>query len=247
MGFNPQPPISPHLYSQELQLKLYQAFIFSIPILFSIILFLLFYLFYLKKRVSSFSSPPANHPQSSNQAELVNSSEGMDVADILKEKLPVILFDEHSKARQTLCCVCLGEFEVKEELHQLPSCKHVFHIDCIRHWLHSNSTCPLCRCCVVISTKSNSNPEPLASGNNPVSSPDAQNFNQSPRIGPRIVYAEQQEQLSIVVTSVEDCAGEHNVVPNEGSSGSSDSVCFANCQKHLHAESVVISIQSSDP
>jgi E3 ubiquitin-protein ligase ATL7/58/59 len=47
------------------------------------------------------------------------------------------------------CCVCLGEFEIKEELRQIPSCKHVFHNDCIRHWLHSNSTCPLCRCYVI--------------------------------------------------------------------------------------------------
>lgn len=43
----------PHQYPQEIQLKLYQAFIFSIPILFSIILFLLFYLFYLKRRANS--------------------------------------------------------------------------------------------------------------------------------------------------------------------------------------------------
>lgn len=43
------------------------------------------------------------------------------------------------------CCVCLGEFEIKEELLQVISCKHVFHINCIRHWLQSHSTCPLCR------------------------------------------------------------------------------------------------------
>lgn len=52
----------PHLYPQTLQLKLYQAFIFSIPILFSIILFLLFYLFYLKRRISNASSSPAAPP-----------------------------------------------------------------------------------------------------------------------------------------------------------------------------------------
>ena len=64
----PQAPAPPHLYPQQLQLKLYQAFIFSIPILFSIILFLLFYLFYLKRRASSISSPPHIIPGSSNQA-----------------------------------------------------------------------------------------------------------------------------------------------------------------------------------
>lgn len=66
MGFDPSPH-PPHLYSQALQLKLYQAFIFSIPILFSIILFLLFYLFYLKKRASTFSHPPPVLPRTLSQ------------------------------------------------------------------------------------------------------------------------------------------------------------------------------------
>lgn len=47
------------------------------------------------------------------------------------------------------CCVCLGEFEIKEELLQVPSCKHVFHVECIHYWLHSNTTCPLCRCSII--------------------------------------------------------------------------------------------------
>lgn len=64
----PQTPNPPHLYPEALQLKLYQAFIFSIPILFSIILFLLFYLFYLKRRASTPSSTAPILPSTMNQA-----------------------------------------------------------------------------------------------------------------------------------------------------------------------------------
>ncbi|KAL5194083.1 putative E3 ubiquitin-protein ligase RHA4A [Glycine soja] len=147
----------PHLYPQELQLKLYQAFIFSIPILFSIILFLLFYLFYLKRRASSLSSsshllpraianPPTTTPYHSSPCRL-------DLTLQFLDKLPRILFDEDLLARDSLCCVCLGEFELKEEVLQIPYCKHVFHFECIHHWLQSNSTCPLCRCSIIPTTK----------------------------------------------------------------------------------------------
>lgn len=51
------------------------------------------------------------------------------------------------------CCVCLGEFVLKEELRRLPLCKHVFHGDCIRLWLRTNATCPLCRCTVIPALK----------------------------------------------------------------------------------------------
>ncbi|XP_059632009.1 probable E3 ubiquitin-protein ligase RHA4A [Cornus florida] len=148
MGTLPQSPSPPHLYSQALQLKLYQAFIFSIPILFSIILFLLFYLFYLKRR--AYSVPPPILPTTLNQASpCIPSTFETGLKGELKDRLAIVLFDENLKARDPLCCVCLGEFEIKQELHQVPSCKHLFHVDCIHHWLHSNTTCPLCRCSVV--------------------------------------------------------------------------------------------------
>lgn len=40
------------------------------------------------------------------------------------------------------CSVGLGEFEMEEELNQVPSCRRV------PRRLHSNSTCPLCRCSI---------------------------------------------------------------------------------------------------
>ncbi|XP_020239551.1 probable E3 ubiquitin-protein ligase RHA4A [Cajanus cajan] len=154
----PQTPIpSPHLYPQELQLKLYQAFIFSIPILFSIILVLLFYLFYLKRRASSLSSPPLHVlPRTTNPqtTDLYPSQPcRLDLTVQFLDKLPRILFDEDLRTRDSVCCVCLGEFELKEELLQIPYCKHVFHINCISNWLQSNSTCPLCRYSIIPTTK----------------------------------------------------------------------------------------------
>ncbi|XP_073026436.1 probable E3 ubiquitin-protein ligase RHA4A [Primulina eburnea] len=142
----PQTSSPPHQYPQAIQLKLYQAFIFSIPILFSIILFLLFYLFYLKRRASGFSSTSPVLPRNDVNVTIPSDS---DLKSELKNNLCTVLFDDYHKARNPLCCVCLGEFELKEELLQVPLCKHMFHIDCIRHWLHSSSTCPLCRTPVV--------------------------------------------------------------------------------------------------
>ena len=41
------------------------------------------------------------------------------------------------------CVVCLGEYEVGDDLRYL-RCNHHFHIECVDQWLQRNSTCPLC-------------------------------------------------------------------------------------------------------
>ncbi|MBA0584843.1 hypothetical protein Gorai_015639, partial [Gossypium raimondii] len=96
-----QTPLSaPHLYPQALQLKLYQAFIFSIPILFSIILFLLFYLFYLKRRATNISNPRPILPT----ATTFNPSQQpyqLSLKSGFKDKLPTVLFDEELRTRDT--------------------------------------------------------------------------------------------------------------------------------------------------
>ncbi|XP_030454141.1 probable E3 ubiquitin-protein ligase RHA4A [Syzygium oleosum] len=227
MGLPQSPPSSPpHLYPQALQLKLYQAFIFSIPILFSIILFLLFYLFYLKKRASSLSSPRPALPISSNRAPpYVSSPCQAGLKGELKDKLPIVLFDEELGAKDSQCCVCLGEFEMKEELLQVPSCKHVFHVDCIHHWLHSNSTCPLCRCSVVpAATKSHGPPPPHQDGR---SSSDPGRALVRPDL-------EQPQQRR----------PEHVTIPIQGSSSSGDA-CVVESQPVIESVQALESLRST--
>ncbi|PSR91425.1 E3 ubiquitin-protein ligase RHA4A [Actinidia chinensis var. chinensis] len=236
-----QAPTSPHLYSQSLQLKLYQAFIFSIPILFSIILFLLFYLFYLKRRAPTDSFLQPALPTSLHEVPFAPSSR-MGLKGNLKDKLPTILFNEVLRTRDSMlglffslrfkyqgngnmslidsierCCVCLGEFEIEEELHQIPTCRHVFHIDCIRYWVDSNPTCPLCRCFILPRHVHSQSRTPL--GPNPVT--------------PQMLSPQQQQQQQQQLVRVNN--NEHMVVLMEGSSGDS---------ANPHQDSVVLNVQT---
>lgn len=43
------------------------------------------------------------------------------------------------------CAICLSEFVEGEGIRVLEKCKHGFHVQCIRKWLDSRSSCPTCR------------------------------------------------------------------------------------------------------
>lgn len=59
----------------------------------------------------------------------------------LIEKLPVVT---GAKLRGEVCGVCLVELEEDEEVKMIPTCGHLYHDVCIRHWLTTcKSTCPL--------------------------------------------------------------------------------------------------------
>jgi len=61
------------------------------------------------------------------------------------DHLPVISYEgQELPSNQTTCAVCMGEFEVSEELRFL-TCTHHFHRECIDKWLSVAPSCPVCK------------------------------------------------------------------------------------------------------
>ncbi|KAK6493025.1 E3 ubiquitin-protein ligase RNF38 [Huso huso] len=68
---------------------------------------------------------------------------GLMKADI--EQLPSYRFNPNNhQSEQTLCVVCMCDFESRQLLRVLP-CNHEFHAKCVDKWLKANRTCPICR------------------------------------------------------------------------------------------------------
>ncbi|KAL6602817.1 hypothetical protein ACP70R_043178 [Stipagrostis hirtigluma subsp. patula] len=49
------------------------------------------------------------------------------------------------EAAAATCSLCLGAFQRGETVRLLPVCLHLFHVECVDPWLHTHSSCPLCR------------------------------------------------------------------------------------------------------
>ncbi|EFJ23642.1 hypothetical protein SELMODRAFT_442810 [Selaginella moellendorffii] len=128
------------------QLKFYQAFTFATPIIFTLVLLLLFCVLYVRRRQTAravsqlraqffargiFSAWPVDHGLTKS----------------FRATLPTIVFDESFAASRedNQCAVCLSDYQPGEKLQQLPVCDHIFHVECIDEWLANNSTCPICR------------------------------------------------------------------------------------------------------
>lgn len=48
--------------------------------------------------------------------------------------------------KDSMCHICLEEFEIKEKIRKIQACRHIFHKDCLEVWLCKERKCPLCLC-----------------------------------------------------------------------------------------------------
>ena len=62
----------------------------------------------------------------------------------IMELLPSTILKEKKEGENNECVVCLSPFEVGDSITTLP-CVHIFHTDCIKSWLESNNSCPICK------------------------------------------------------------------------------------------------------
>ncbi|GAV72018.1 zf-RING_2 domain-containing protein [Cephalotus follicularis] len=140
--------------SSSAEMNLYQAFIFSVPIFFTFVLLLLFYLFYLRRRRVDRASFRLRTSLGNINSNI--SRDELGLKKELREMLPIIVYEESFSIRDTQCSVCLGDYRPEERLQQIPACGHTFHMDCIDNWLANHTTCPLCRLSLLASSKASS-------------------------------------------------------------------------------------------
>lgn len=73
---------------------------------------------------------PVEHPL---EQDIYEALPEMDITDL--SKIP---------AEKKNCVICLTDFVVNDKAIILP-CTHLFHSACIKSWLQSNDTCPICK------------------------------------------------------------------------------------------------------
>ncbi|GLJ38368.1 hypothetical protein SUGI_0781360 [Cryptomeria japonica] len=61
------------------------------------------------------------------------------------DALPIAEYKSQNMNEDLECVVCLSKFEENEKIRVIPNCNHSFHAECINMWLHSHTSCPICR------------------------------------------------------------------------------------------------------
>ncbi|XP_078444683.1 RING-H2 finger protein ATL2-like [Wolffia australiana] len=119
----------------------------SIVFVFVVLAFFIFLHVYFRSRARRAASASGRHPLIFVSGDVAGGAARRGLDATVLASLPVSLYrSEDFKACGGLeCSVCLSNLIDGDKARILPGCKHGFHLDCIDMWLHSHSTCPLCR------------------------------------------------------------------------------------------------------
>ena len=63
--------------------------------------------------------------------------------DAIMNLLPSSVVTEEKEGDNN-CIICLNDMKIGDNVTSLP-CLHVFHTDCIKQWLQSKNSCPICK------------------------------------------------------------------------------------------------------
>lgn len=66
------------------------------------------------------------------------------------KNLKIIPYKELNISSYNTCPICLEPYQDDDEVHQIESCQHLFHSQCLLSWCKGHNTCPLCRHAVVV-------------------------------------------------------------------------------------------------
>ena len=86
------------------------------------------------------------------------------------DAIPRIIFDRDLweasdwAKEDASCSVCIESFEQGDDLRSLPTCRHVFHKECIDEWLAQHTTCPNCRASLMSTPQGDADGEATGGG-----------------------------------------------------------------------------------
>ncbi|MBA0591434.1 RING-H2 finger protein ATL70 [Gossypium raimondii] len=99
------------------------------------------------KAFQSPQAPPSNSDMIDPESFFVDDGGGLDEETI--KSYPKLTYSEAKLLKKgstdTCCSICLNDYKGSDSLSMLPNCGHLFHLECVDHWLRLQSTCPVCR------------------------------------------------------------------------------------------------------
>ena len=71
--------------------------------------------------------------------------ENSNISDgLLEEEMNLLHNYKVKKEKNTNCSICLEKYKLGDKIIKL-DCVHEFHSSCLKHWLTTHKTCPICR------------------------------------------------------------------------------------------------------